>query len=286
MRRRPTVHDYLTLVGLHLAKMGRRKYGGDHQTFYESFFTKRHLQQAMYDLRHCLRREAVLLALADVFEKPGKPLVLDVGCGVGDIIRALPSRCCGLGMAYSEADLRLAQLDGGSEIHFIRAAAEALPFPTGSVDGIVCLEVIEHLPDDRLAVRELARVLKPRGRLVISVPAHYYFADYLDLIGHYRHYSREQLVQLLKEANLQVRRYIDQQLRIESLHFYPYVVLEGLHRILNRFGARQDSMYVRSVLGSIYSQVRDTLERMKTDQPQMVLAADERSTFLTAEKVA
>ena len=281
----PTVHDYVTRAGLHLAKMGRRKYGGDHPTFYESFFTEKHLHQAMYDLRHRLRREAVLTALADIFEKPGNPVVLDVGCGVGDIIRALPWRCYRLGMAYSEADLRLAQLGEKGDIHFIRAAAESLPFVTDSVDAIVCLKVIEHLLDDRSAIRELTRVLKPGGRLIISVPSHYYFEDYFDLIGHYRHYSREQLVQLLIEAKLRVVKYIDPQSRINSLHYYAYVILEGLHQILNRCGVRADSMYVRYLVGSLYLRCAILLERMKTDRPQTVLASDERSTFLAVEKV-
>jgi hypothetical protein len=38
----------------------------------------------------------------------------------------------------------------------------------------------------------MARVLRPGGRLIISVPGHCYFPDYLDLVGHYRHYSREE----------------------------------------------------------------------------------------------
>lgn len=45
-----------------------------------------------------------------------------------------------------------------------------LPFPDGAFDGVICAEVLEHIPDYRGALRELTRVLRPGGRLAISVP--------------------------------------------------------------------------------------------------------------------
>lgn len=47
---------------------------------------------------------------------------------------------------------------------------QELPLPDNSVDAIVCLHVLEHVPDDRRAVRELSRVLKPEGVAYIVVP--------------------------------------------------------------------------------------------------------------------
>ena len=45
-----------------------------------------------------------------------------------------------------------------------------LPFPDGSFDRIIAAEVLEHIPDDRAAMAEIARVLRPGGRLAIMVP--------------------------------------------------------------------------------------------------------------------
>lgn len=52
----------------------------------------------------------------------------------------------------------------------VRVRAEALPFPDATFDTLVCLDTLEHVDDDRLAMREMRRVLKPGGVAILSVP--------------------------------------------------------------------------------------------------------------------
>jgi SAM-dependent methyltransferase len=52
----------------------------------------------------------------------------------------------------------------------VRADLRALPFPDGSFDRVIASEVLEHIADDRSAIAELARVLKPGGRAAVTVP--------------------------------------------------------------------------------------------------------------------
>lgn len=52
----------------------------------------------------------------------------------------------------------------------IKSSLVALPFRDESFHAVICSEVLEHIPDNELAIRELVRVLKPGGRLVVSVP--------------------------------------------------------------------------------------------------------------------
>ncbi len=72
--------------------------------------------------------------------------------------------------------------------------------PAISYDAIVCLDVVEHLPDDRRAVEHLRDLLKPNGALFIAVPALQFLYGFHDeQLGHYRRYSRNQLADLLQE---------------------------------------------------------------------------------------
>ena len=52
----------------------------------------------------------------------------------------------------------------------VQGDALALPFPDGAFDRVICSEVLEHIPNDVGAMRELARVLRPGGTMAITVP--------------------------------------------------------------------------------------------------------------------
>jgi SAM-dependent methyltransferase len=69
---------------------------------------------------------------------------------------------------------------------------------------VTCGEVLEHLDDDRAAVREIARVLRPGGVLVASVPANPWRYDWVDhWVGHRRRYTRDGFEQLMALAGLE-----------------------------------------------------------------------------------
>lgn len=72
-------------------------------------------------------------------------------------------------------------------------------------DTIICLDVLEHISDDRLALRNLHRILAKDGNLIISVPAIKYLYGLRDKkIGHYRRYDRRELIEELEESGFQV----------------------------------------------------------------------------------
>ncbi len=87
-----------------------------------------------------------------------------------------------------------------------------LPFPAGSFDRVIAAEVLEHIPDDRRAIDELARVLRPGGTMAVTVPRWYpelinwVLSDeyHLNPGGHVRIYRRSALLRLVKGAGLEV----------------------------------------------------------------------------------
>jgi 2-polyprenyl-3-methyl-5-hydroxy-6-metoxy-1,4-benzoquinol methylase len=64
------------------------------------------------------------------------------------------------------------------------ANIQEMPWPTGTFDAVISCETIEHVPRPRVAVAELARVLRPGGRLFLSTP------NYFNLAGVHRIYAR------------------------------------------------------------------------------------------------
>jgi SAM-dependent methyltransferase len=94
--------------------------------------------------------------------------VLENGCGVGMYVEKLAgfgSRVIGL-----EYDFARAAEAKVRSMEILNAAGEFIPFPSGTFDLILSHEVIEHVQDDRAAVGEMLRVLKPGGRAVIFCP--------------------------------------------------------------------------------------------------------------------
>ncbi len=102
--------------------------------------------------------------------------VLDNGCGVGlylERFEAFSGMPCGL-----EFDAARAAEAGRRGLKVVRAAGEKLPFPSGAFDLVLSHEVLEHVEDDREALEEITRVLKPPdrelglagGRLLLFVP--------------------------------------------------------------------------------------------------------------------
>jgi SAM-dependent methyltransferase len=96
-------------------------------------------------------------------------LVLDAGCGPGNLSAAAAARGASVvGTDLSQVMVALAR-SRHPELEFRQADAERLPFPDGTFDAVVANLLILHLPRPEAAIAELARVLKPGGRLAVSM---------------------------------------------------------------------------------------------------------------------
>ena len=102
--------------------------------------------------------------------------ILENGCGVGMYVEHLsPFGGIVIGLEY---DFERAKEARTRSRHILNAAGESLPLPSGTLrqaqegafDLILSHEVIEHVRDDRLAIREMVRVLKPGGRIILFCP--------------------------------------------------------------------------------------------------------------------
>jgi SAM-dependent methyltransferase len=102
-------------------------------------------------------------------------------------------------------DAAVAVHESNIEDHVAAAAAN-------SYDGAVLVNVLEHIADDAQALRELFRVLKPGGALLLFVPALPFLFSRLDsFLGHFRRYRRDGLARLVADAGFEIisARYLD-----------------------------------------------------------------------------
>lgn len=95
--------------------------------------------------------------------------VLDVGCANGIVLRSLPDTWRRVGIDITEELLPLAR-EAGVETHVCDFDNQPFPFPDETFDLVIANDVIEHVLHTDAVLNEMNRVLKPSGRLFISIP--------------------------------------------------------------------------------------------------------------------
>jgi SAM-dependent methyltransferase len=150
-------------------------------------------------------------------------LVLDLGCGFGrhayesarrgaDVIALDAGADEVVGVASVFAAMGEAGEIRDVQVATVRGDGLRLPFDDATFDRVICSEVLEHLPDDRAAMSELARVLRGGGTMAVTVPRYgpelvnWALSDEYHNVpgGHIRIYRRSQLLGRLRGAGLEV----------------------------------------------------------------------------------
>ncbi len=136
--------------------------------------------------------------------------VLDIGCGRGELVCEAARRGAhAVGIDYAEAALELArerltamEPELKERVEFLRADAKTLPFPDGSFDRVFMLDVYEHLHPHEIdsVLKEIHRVLRPGGRLIIHTGPNtwFYSLGYVIVRKLYRVLLRRELPENLR----------------------------------------------------------------------------------------
>jgi SAM-dependent methyltransferase len=126
--------------------------------------------------------------------------VLEAGGGIGMYASQIARRYAARVSLFDIEEARIRQARRETPLAAV-AAAEALPYPDQTFDTVLSHEVIEHVQDDRLSLREMARVLRVGGRAVIFCPNRWYP---FETHGHYwrgrYHFGNTPLINYLPDA--------------------------------------------------------------------------------------
>lgn len=143
------------------------------------------------------------LLLRAIFDRlPPGDRFLDMGCGTGGILRDYMAESTCVGADRSALALRICRDQGFSTL--ARADLDKLPFRPATFDTIVLLDVLEHLDDDIGFLREAAKLCRPGGQMVISVPAfQLLWSQHDETFEHRRRYRASQLEKVVRASGLE-----------------------------------------------------------------------------------
>ena len=137
--------------------------------------------------------------------KDRRARILDVGCGTGANLVRLSDFGDAEGVDISPDALKFCRERGLNNVKL--GAAETLPYEDGEFDLVTAFDVVEHMDDDVAGLREMRRVLRPGGRVLLFVPTFMFLWGVQDEVSnHRRRYTMSEFRQVVTAAGFEVER--------------------------------------------------------------------------------
>lgn len=151
------------------------------------------------------RRNIFFDLLGRVLQGRNDLQILEVGCGAGGMLGPLARFGTVTGLDIAKDYVAYCHRRGHQRV--LAGSGYELPFRDQSFDLVAAFDTIEHIPDDGRVLREIRRVLKPGGRVFLSVPAYQFLYSQNDRVAHHqRRYTAHQLRERLRAAGLTPQR--------------------------------------------------------------------------------
>ena len=165
-------------------------------------------------------------------ERP--PRVLDLGCGVGGFLGGLAR----LGGRVFPADISADSLVRCRERGFpggVVSSGYALPYASAVFDLVCLFDAIEHIEDDARVLQEVARILKPGGLVMLTVPAYQFLYANNDRVAqHHRRYNRARLRAALEPSGLAIERNSHSNVLLFPLILPAVLAIKALETLVPR----------------------------------------------------
>ncbi len=192
--------------------------------------------------------------------KDRRPRILDVGCGTGANLLMLSQYGDAEGVDISEDALTFCRERGLEKVKL--GAGEELPYDAGTFDLVTALDVVEHMDDDLAGLREMRRVLRPGGRVLLFVPTFMFLWGLQDDVSnHRRRYRLPELRHVLEQAGFEIERTTYANITF----FLPILLVRKLMRLTGIKAESENTINVSAlngVLGRMLGAESSILRRM------------------------
>ena len=189
-----------------------------------------------------------------------RPKILDVGCGTGANLLMLSKYGDAEGVDISEDALAFCRERGLDKVKL--GAGEELPYADGTFDLVTALDVVEHMDDDLAGLKEMRRVLRPGGRVLLFVPTFMFLWGLQDDVSHHRRrYRLPELTRVLEQAGFEIERTTYANITF----FLPILLLRKLMRITGIKTESENNINVSAfngILGRVFGAESWILRRM------------------------
>ena len=201
---------------------------------------------------HTGRRQIIASFVEDITRRvtDRRPRILDVGCGTGANLLMLSKYGDAEGVDLSEDAIAFCRERGLEQVKL--GAGEALPYDDGTFDLVTALDVVEHMDDDLAGLREMRRVLRPGGRVLLFVPTFMFLWGVQDDVSnHRRRYRLPELQRVLEQAGFEIERMTYANITF----FLPILLMRKLMRLTGIKAESENNINVSAlngVLGSVF----------------------------------
>jgi len=189
-----------------------------------------------------------------------RPKILDVGCGTGANLLMLSKYGDAEGVDISEDALAFCRERGLDKVKL--GAGEELPYDNGTFDLVTAFDVVEHMDDDLAGLKEMRRVLRPGGRVLLFVPTFMFLWGLQDDVSHHRRrYRLPELTRVLEQAGFEIER----STYANITFFLPILLLRKLMRLTGIKTESENNINVSAfngILGRIFGAESLILRRM------------------------
>ncbi len=192
------------------------------------------------------RRKILADFVADICRRvtDRRPRILDVGCGTGANLLMLSQYGDAEGVDISNDALAFCRERGLDQVKL--GAGEKLPYDDGTFDLVTAFDVVEHMDDDLAGLREMRRVLRPGGRVLLFVPAFMFLWGLQDDVSnHRRRYRMPELTRVLEQAGFEIERTTYANITF----FLPILLVRQLMRVTGLKAESENNINVPALNG-------------------------------------